>query len=189
MNTPYDENNLSENNGQGPVIYPEPPAPHIYQGNQGLATASLVLGIFSLVSMCCFPPLALFFGALGLLLGLMSKGTYARPGNGKAGIAISSTGLAIVTAIIIFAFTNLLSTESGKIFLQEYVDILIHPENHSQDDVYELLERYLYGNGGSNNPTYEKGTYPGGEEYNDYDEYQDNGDLPYYSQPEDDDFL
>ena len=60
MNNPYDENNQQMGYGQepsqGPVIYPEPPAEHIYQGSPGFASASLSMGILSLVSMCCFPP-------------------------------------------------------------------------------------------------------------------------------------
>ena len=32
----------------------------------GLSSASLSMGILSLVSMCCFPPLALLFGGLGI---------------------------------------------------------------------------------------------------------------------------
>ena len=56
MNNPYDENNQQMGYGQepsqGPVIYPEPPAEHIYQGSPGFASASLSMGILSLVSMC-----------------------------------------------------------------------------------------------------------------------------------------
>ena len=107
MNNPYDENNQQMGYGQepltgGPVVYPEPPAEHIYQGSPGFASASLSMGILSLVSMCCFPPLALLFGGLGILFGVISKGTYARPGNAKAGMALSSAGIAIVAAIILF---------------------------------------------------------------------------------------
>ena len=60
MNDPYDENNQQMGYGQepplGPVIYPEPPAEHIYEGSPGFASASLSMGILSLVSMCCFRP-------------------------------------------------------------------------------------------------------------------------------------
>lgn len=167
MNTPYDDTNPFGDNGQGPIIYPEPPEVHIFQGNQGFATASLTFGILSLISMCCFPPLALFLGALGLIFGLMSKGTYARPGNAKAGMVLSSVGMAIVIGIMIFAFSSLLSTESGRVFMRDYVRIITNPEDYTQQDIYEILERYLYRNNENNGTDYDQGTTPGSSEYND----------------------
>lgn len=199
MNTPYDETNPSGDNGPsysqpepptGPIIYPEPPEVHIYQGNQAFATASLTFGILALISMCCFPPLAIFLGALGLIFGLMSKGTYARPGNAKAGMILSSIGLAIVTGIVVFAFSSLLSTESGRAFLQDYVRIITNPEEYTQQDIYEILERYLYQNNKSSNTDYDQGTAPGGSEYDDLDEYDENGLPPVSPQPDgDNEFL
>lgn len=42
-----------------PPQEPIPPTPSLYQGNNGFATASLVMGILSLVFLCCAPFLLL----------------------------------------------------------------------------------------------------------------------------------
>lgn len=144
MNNTYDENQ-----GQGPVIYPEPPREHVYYGNQGFATVSLVMGILALISMCCFPPMGFFFGGLGILFGILSKGTYTRPGNAKAGIVLSSVGLAIAAAVVIFACALMLSDSRGKNFLGEYFDILMHPEEYTEEDLYDFIEDYMYPEDGS----------------------------------------
>ena len=185
MNNPYDENNQQMGYGQepsqGPVIYPEPPAEHIYQGSPGFASASLSMGILSLVSMCCFPPLALLFGGLGILFGVISKGTYARPGNAKAGMALSSAGIAIVAAIILFFASTMLSTVEGRTFVSQYLHILTHPEQYTEDDIYNFLQDYLYRNTNPGGGSYDNSTSPyGGEDLPDSGGDQDH----YYPAPD-----
>lgn len=197
MNDPYDENNRQMGYGQeppqGPVIYPEPPAEHIYEGSPGLASASLTMGILSLVSMCCFPPLALLFGGLGILFGIISKGTYARPGNAKAGMALSSAGIAIVAAIVLFFTSSMLSTSEGRTFISQYLHILTHPEAYTEDDIYNFLQDYLYRNVTPDSGSDNNSTSPYGEE-DDYDyedpkqpDYNEGGGDHYYPAPDEGD--
>ena len=67
-----------------------------------LATASLVLGIISLVStLCCCP---FVFSAIGIVLALLSKGAEKalRP-RARTGLILSVVGMAV--SIILIAFT------------------------------------------------------------------------------------
>ena len=52
MDNPTEGNYYQPYNPEDPV--PAPP-PQYYNGNEGFATASLVMGILALVSLCCFP--------------------------------------------------------------------------------------------------------------------------------------
>ena len=197
MNDPYDENNQEMGYGQeppqGPVIYPEPPAEHIYEGSPGFASAALTMGILSLVSMCCFPPLALLFGGLGLLFGIISKGTYARPGNAKAGMALSSAGIAIVAAIVLFFTYTMLSTSEGRTFFSQYLHILTHPEEYTEDDIYDFLQDYLYRNANPGSGSGSGITSPYGQDddhdYEDPDrpDQNDGGQDHYYPAPDEGD--
>lgn len=197
MNDPYDENNQEMGYGQeppqGPVIYPEPPAEHIYEGSPGFASAALTMGILSLVSMCCFPPLALLFGGLGLLFGIISKGTYARPGNAKAGMALSSAGIAIVAAIVLFFTSTMLSTSEGRTFFSQYLHILTHPEEYTKDDIYDFLQDYLYRNANPGSGSGSGITSPYGQDddhdYEDPDrpDQNDGGQDHYYPAPDEGD--
>ncbi|WP_302416328.1 DUF4190 domain-containing protein [Blautia marasmi] len=197
MNDPYDENNQDMGYGQeppqGPVIYPEPPAEHIYEGSPGFASAALTMGILSLVSMCCFPPLALLFGGLGLLFGIISKGTYARPGNAKAGMALSSAGIAIVAAIVLFFTSTMLSTSEGRTFFSQYLHILTHPEEYTEDDIYDFLQDYLYRNANPGSGSGSGITSPYGQDddhdYEDPDrpDQNDGGQDHYYPAPDEGD--
>lgn len=197
MNDPYDENNQEMGYGQeppqGPVIYPEPPAEHIYEGSPGFASAALTMGILSPVSMCCFPPLALLFGGLGLLFGIISKGTYARPGNAKAGMALSSAGIAIVAAIVLFFTSTMLSTSEGRTFFSQYLHILTHPEEYTEDDIYDFLQDYLYRNANPGSGSGSGITSPYGQDddhdYEDPDrpDQNDGGQDHYYPAPDEGD--
>ena len=131
--------------------------------------------------MCCFPPLALLFGGLGILFGVISKGTYARPGNAKAGMALSSAGIAIVAAIILFFASTMLSTVEGRTFVSQYLHILTHPEQYTEDDIYNFLQDYLYRNTNPGGGSYDNSTSPyGGEDLPDSGGDQDH----YYPAPD-----
>ena len=151
------------------------------------------MGILSLVSMCCFPPLALLFGGLGLLFGIISKGTYARPGNAKAGMALSSAGIAIVAAIVLFFTSTMLSTSEGRTFFSQYLHILTHPEEYTEDDIYDFLQDYLYRNANPGSGSGSGITSPYGQDddhdYEDPDrpDQNDGGQDHYYPAPDEGD--
>ena len=153
----------------------------------GVSVASLVLGIASIVSLCC-GGFGIPIGALGIIFALLSRRGRHMNTQAKVGMGLSIGSLAL-TAIflivcVVFAFSsgimsdmlNIMknydiSTESGlEEFMEEWEDYLYKGDyyNNSQyeDDYYD---DYLYDNG----------------PYNDYfrgdDHYEDYfyGDDPY----------
>ena len=68
------------------------------QPANGLATASLVMGILAVVMTCCCYG-GLIFGGLGVLFALLSKGNGPMSGRARAGLGLSLGGL-ILTAFL-----------------------------------------------------------------------------------------
>ncbi len=126
-----------------PPQEPIPPTPSLYQGNNGFATASLIMGILSLVFLCCAPPLLFIISSLGILFSCLSKGHRARSGSAKAGLALSASTLAIMSAFLIFLCSAFLLSPEGSSFLSDYINILTD-DNVSDEDLYNFLEKYLY---------------------------------------------
>ena len=73
------DNFYNSNDNFPPQTQPYYEQPQRYQGSSSCASASLILGILSLLSICCMPPLALVFAGLALILGALSKGARTRP--------------------------------------------------------------------------------------------------------------
>lgn len=97
-----------------------------------LATASLVLGIISILgSFCCLP---FVLGALGIIFALLSKrSTDEMPKNAKTGLVCSIIGLVISIAFIIFTCVF------------SYVEIFNNPENlETFKDVYRQQYEQIY---------------------------------------------
>lgn len=105
---PYGQNGYNNNQqnsyGQNPYQ-----APDFYSNinrefpdeNAGKATASMVLGIISLVA-CCLPIAGYPVSIIGLILGIKSKDSITNGGRAKAGIIMSSIGLGltVISSII-----------------------------------------------------------------------------------------
>lgn len=75
------------------------------KANEGLATASLVMGILALVSgITVYPPI--LFGILGLIFGIIYKCKHNPNGNGKAvaGIVCSSIAIVFVILMVVAVF-------------------------------------------------------------------------------------
>ena len=166
--------NQNEYNHPDPLFYPAVPEEPIYEGSNGLATASLILGILALLSMCCMPPLSLLFGGLGLILAVLSKGSRTRPVNAKAGMVLSSISIAIVALLIAVILFTFLANPKGKNFLQEYMHILTNPEEYTGEDIYDFIYDYMYPDG-------EENTLP-------FDGYDDDDHYDYGPYHDDDNF-
>lgn len=82
------------------------------QGN-GMATASLVLGIVSAVLLCCAFPFNCIAAIIGIILGFVSKkGAERLSGNAKAGIIISIIVLVLSVILLIlgvFVFKEMMN--------------------------------------------------------------------------------
>ena len=138
MENPYEGQNYRPYTP--PPVYEPESAPNssVYQGNATFATLSLVMGILSILSICCFFPMVFVFSGLGILFSCLSKGEHRRPGNAKAGMAICVSCLTIFTALVIFICTFFLVSDKGQSFLQEYYH-LITSDNVTEADLYNLF--------------------------------------------------
>lgn len=67
-----------------------------------MATASLVMGILSLCSICCCMLFGVVFGVLGIIFAIMSKKGERMDSQAKAGLILSIIGVAVTVLIIIF---------------------------------------------------------------------------------------
>lgn len=194
MENPYEGQNYRPYTP--PPVYEPESAPNssVYQGNATFATLSLVMGILSILSICCFSPMVFVFSGLGILFSCLSKGEHRRPGNAKAGMAICVSCLTIFTALVIFICTFFLVSDKGQSFLQEYYH-LITSDNVTEADLYNFIYKYMYGEDFLPYPDTDSYDTPNG--YDNYDNYDDyfnddggydfyDGDLPDFYQPQPD---
>ena len=115
-NCHYDDNDTSTNNYRGTYHYepnfeeqkPEPP--------NTVATASLVLGILSLV-LCCCCYVSIPLGGLGILFAILSKTGKAMQGRAKTGLSLSIVGLCLTLFLTI---AMIASTISNGEFQRQY---------------------------------------------------------------------
>lgn len=83
------------------------------QGGAGLAIASMVLGICSIV-FCCLGYIAIVIAIVGLILGIVSlKGQRAGRGMAIAGIITSAIGLILLVVLLIVGFSVMDSVDSS----------------------------------------------------------------------------
>ena len=192
MENPYN-GNYYQPYGQdpGPNPYQDPLRP-LQDGNPGMASASLIMGILALVTLCCFPFATLIFAGFAVIFSCLSKGAYTRPGTAKAGMAIGASLLAILTALVILVCALVFSTDRGREMLRDYMN-LITSDTITQEDIYDFLEKYGasgYESDSSqdSNPGYGNGFYFDYDPYEDSQPYQGDGgfpdsffdDIPYY---------
>ena len=72
----------------------------------GMAIASMVMGILSLVSCCCCG-IGVIFGALGIIFALLSRGEEPMDSAAKAGLIMSAAGIAFsVFAALLLVIVN-----------------------------------------------------------------------------------
>lgn len=76
--------------------------PPVYQEKNNMATASLVMGILSLCSICCCMLFGIVFGVLGIIFAIMSKKGDKMDGQARAGLILSIIGIAVTVLVIIF---------------------------------------------------------------------------------------
>jgi len=125
------DNFNNANNFQSPAPIPsqeqEAPAPD----SNGLSTVSLVLGICSLVFICCGGGIVL--GSLGLLFALLSRGATKMSTQAKVGLGLSIGGF-VLSLIILFIYipSIILSAEFQDSFYREFN----RQYNYYYDDEY-----------------------------------------------------
>lgn len=108
------ENNMPPNNFPPPVHEPSIPP----SNNKGMAIASMVLGIVSIVFSCCFYYISFPCAIIGLILGILSvKKIPDAKGMAIAGIVLSAISLAF--AVIALILTIAMSGSIMDIIMTE----------------------------------------------------------------------
>lgn len=123
QNNPYqygENSNYGNNNGNQNTSYYEAPnyqnqangnysMPNEPQKGKGMAIASLVLGVLSVISFCCVY-LPIFLGIAGVVLGILSKnGNKKFSTEALIGIILSAVGVVIsigMIAIVMYLYKN-----------------------------------------------------------------------------------
>lgn len=102
----------------------EPFSPYRNKRSAGFATASLVLGILSLVTCCCIYS-ALPFGALAIIFALLSRGgEMTLDSRGMAGLGLGIAGLVLTIVIFIIMFIYTVSFYGGFDEFMQYTNEL-----------------------------------------------------------------
>lgn len=179
MDNPYEENYCQS---YKPEYTPQPET-HTFNGNNSLATASLVMGILSILSICCFPPFLFIFAGLGILFSCLSKGRPSRSGPAKAGMAISTGCLSIMTALVIIVCSMIMASPKGRSFFSEYFNLLTS-EDTTTEDIYKFLDKYLSeGDFYEQNPIFPDDILPHKDD-NESDFYFDDDFPDFHQEPE-----
>ncbi|MDO4276119.1 MAG: DUF308 domain-containing protein [Eubacteriales bacterium] len=107
--TQYDGQDYTHRNGRNPSPV------------SGMSIAALILGSLSVLTSCCGIG-GIIFGALGIIIAMMSKGREPMQTNTKIGLGLSVAGLifSLIFGIIIIAGLYLYSTDTSEGSYWEY---------------------------------------------------------------------
>lgn len=177
------DNFYNSNDNFPPQTPPYYEQPQRYQGSSSCASASLILGILSLLSICCMPPLALVFAGLALILGALSKGDRTRPQNARVGMILSGISLIAVLVLLAVFLVRFTSNSTNTEFFKQYLDIIEHPDDYSENDIYDFLYDYLYPNAGSDSDHNYEDSQPYHYDHTPYDGDDSDGYDYYYEYP------
>ena len=120
--------------GQRPGPYQhyqqQPPIHYKEHGSQSLAAASMVMGICSFLFMMSGG--FFFFGALGILFALLSRGCGKMSGTAKAGMTGSIAGIVIGMIVYVVLFFSLFRTNDIQDYLNDYQQFFNTEENQQE---------------------------------------------------------
>ncbi|MEE0420404.1 MAG: DUF4190 domain-containing protein [Lachnospiraceae bacterium] len=156
---------------QEPYVPPSSPQYGSYQNTDGpslnntvnyqqsepnsMSTASLVMGIISLVLCCCFY-VSIPLGALGILFAILSKGKdQTMSGRSKTGLGLSIAGLVLtilLTIGMLVANLTYMGSEGFSRQMKEYMEYYNRGYYDGEEDIDDLLDRYLNDNGYDSRP-------------------------------------
>lgn len=93
------------------------------EGGKGMAVASMVLGIVSIVMLCCSQYISLPCAIIGLILGIMYKKNNGKNGMATAGVVCSIVSL-VISILAIIASVVFLGAVGGREGLNELLNEL-----------------------------------------------------------------
>lgn len=128
----WNNNSYQENTNDG---WNQTPTRPPFRSVNSMAVASLVMGILSVVLICC--GFSFCFGALGIIFALLSRRNGPMDPQAKAGLGLSIGGTVIGIAMILFLTIG--NSQYSEI-MQEYERFY----NEYEDDYYEddIFENY-----------------------------------------------
>lgn len=98
-----------------------------------LATASLILGILSIL-LCSVIYLALPFGALAVILAILSHTEYKMAKKSRIGLICGLCGIAASIVVTIYAFQYVLNNPTIRSYLEQYIQMYLD-ENYLPQDL------------------------------------------------------
>ena len=107
---------MNDGYGDSPMDYQ---SPQKNGGGQGMAIASMVLGIVSIV-LCCIWYISLICAIAGMVLGIMNNRKCGRNGMATAGIVCSIIGIVLTIALLVLAAIGLMMF-GGMAGLESYL--------------------------------------------------------------------
>lgn len=110
-------------------------------------TAALSLGILGLFTASC--GVGIFFGALAVIFGLLSKGgADTMSPKGKAGTYIGIAAIIVTGLIFVFSFVIMIRMFGGiDGFLAQYNDLYNAMQSDDPEELMEVYSRFLGGYG------------------------------------------
>lgn len=138
-----DQNNWNQTYDQTGQMRP----PHRTGRSAAFETASLSLGILGLFTASC--GVGIFFGALAIIFGLLSKGGADTMGpKGKAGTYIGIATIIVTGLIFVFSFVIMIRMFGGiDGFLAQYNDLYNVMQSDDPEELMEVYSRFLGGYG------------------------------------------
>ncbi|MBQ7980829.1 MAG: DUF4190 domain-containing protein [Oscillospiraceae bacterium] len=116
--------------------------PYPQQPSQGMAVASLVLGIISIVFslLTAMLPFLFLVPIIGIILGALHKSKHLPVGKGLSTAGIATSIIGIVLPILVYvaciALVAYFANEPG--FMQEYMDLLKEMSPEDYEMLYEM---------------------------------------------------
>ncbi len=132
------ENGWNQYNGEQPQQgnnY-EPNDRYTVTAPNGLATGALVLGILSVVSVCCIYG-SWIFGGIGITLGLLSRGKEKKMStNAMVGVITSIVGIVLSVVVLAYSIVTVVKSfgDNGFMkYLEEYQKLLEEETDLDED--------------------------------------------------------
>lgn len=112
-------------------------------GRNPMATAAIVLGALSIV-LCSMFYVAIPCGAMAVICAILSRSRQRMPSHGKAGLICGIIGMAVSAAITVSALRFVLTTETGRAYLEYYYQIYTGDYDFDLDEALDEIFPFLY---------------------------------------------
>ena len=138
----YTQNQYQQANSYQQANYANAPVQPIDDADSK-GIAPMVLGIVAIVLaaiLCCFSPVAVIPGIIGLVLGIRAKGSLSGQRSNKAIAGIITSAIAIVIALawLVIDIVSICDDSSTDDFWQEYRNFYGNSDNYDDSDLSDM---------------------------------------------------